>query len=865
MKYLNLTILASALLCFSLFSCRESVKNVPAAVYWSSSDPLSIPLRIRLQKYQRANLVRNASFESGKALIVDTTGTTFRIDGWQKVGDNIEWVNIEFDSIYNADEAADSLHSIKIKRIYTDETDDRGEGVISDFIKVIPGNYSLSCYLRLEDVCSNRERLGTKLYDAVNIRLYFYDKNKIAVSSRLYLPANDIYINNSFKGISFSNFWQIDRFDWGRIKGKSHNYNCPEGDIPDEARYVKIFLGMKGIGTMWLDNVDFRYTKSNFTAAERMRFLTDTVFSKHNVIIPQPKEVEKLESIIYFDAGAGKDNLPKILVPENMSSETRQAALLVKQRMEDLFRRLSGNDSDYKIEVTTRISTDDLNESSLIFSVGKTGLYKRFREILPAGDIKNMPQSYFIYTNSDINNLVFLAGDKPVGDYYAATTAVQLFDNKKYIFHNARVIDYPDFENRYYNIPASMEKSASAESISLIDDLTGYKINGAYLSCNVAADTGQCKTVIESTGLKYKNNDAFNFKIMLAPPAFFNYIENGRGEENTSIASVRRDILRSICRNGFKAGARGIAYVPYFITPYDFNTCRNRQPVNYLDDPGRMAINVTAINDLVKKEYPGKDVEILLPWFNNQLIDDSRGKAEVLLAKTISDTGNDNLWFWTGNSFYSLRNDNADIARIASYIDKAPVYWDNSLQTTDIDATLPEYCSYYPGKIKLLNLFGPYDNENVSFILNRINREQIFFNSTPESELDIVRFATIADFSWNTEKYDPDLSLWKVLLSRYGIESARILILLNDEYLSLAETIAKLQSDGQGGKSIKRGEISIEELNAGIDKLNVILGKPHPLTEELKYKFDKIIEQYNELKNQLNFDSGKTQSIENID
>jgi hypothetical protein len=865
MKYLNLPILTAALLCFGLFSCRESGKNVPAAVSWSSSDPVSIPLRIRLQKYQRSNLVRNASFESGKALIVDTTGTTFRIEGWQKVGNNIEWVNTEFDSIYSADEAADSLHSIKIKRIYTDETDDRGEGVISDFIKVIPGNYSLSCYLRLEDVCSNRERLGTKLYDAVNIRLYFYDKNKIAVSSRLYLPANDIYIDNSFKGISFSNFWQIDRFDWGRIKGKSHNYNCPEGDIPDEARYVKIFLGMKGIGTMWLDNVDFRYTKSNFTASERMRFLTDTVFSKHDVIIPQPKEVEKLESIIYFDAGAGKENLPKIVVPENMSAETRQAAQLIKQRMENLFKRLSGNDSDYKIQVTTRISAEDLNKSSLIFSIGKTGLYKRFREILPAGDIKNTPQSYFIYTNSDINNLVFLAGDQPVGDYYAATTAVQLFDNKKYIFHNARVIDYPDFENRYYNIPASMEKSASAESISLIDDLTGYKINGAYLSCNVAADTGQCRNVIESTVVKYTNNDVFNFKIMLAPPAFFSYIGHGRGDENTSIASVRRDILRSICRNGFKAGALGIAYVPYFITPYDFNTCRNRQPVNYLDDPGRMTINVAAINDLIKREYPGKDLEILLPWFNNQLIDDSRGKADVLLAKTISDMGNDNSWFWTGNSFYSLRNDNADVARITSYIDKTPVYWDNSLQTTDIDAALQEYCSYYPEKIKLLNLFGPYDNENVSSILDRINREQIFFNSTPESELDIVRFATIADFSWNTEKYDSDLSLWKVLLSRYGIESARVLILLNDEYLSLAETIAKLQSDGQGGKNFKRGEISIEELNAGIDRLNAILGESHPLTEELKYKFDKIIEQYNELKNQLNFDSGKTQSMENID
>ena len=60
-------------------------------------------------------------------------------------------------------------------------------------------------------------------------------------------------------------------------------------------------------------------------------------------------------------------------------------------------------------------------------------LYRRFREILPVNDIKDIPQAYFIYTNSDISNLIFLTGSNPIGDFYAATTAIQLFDSKKFI------------------------------------------------------------------------------------------------------------------------------------------------------------------------------------------------------------------------------------------------------------------------------------------------------------------------------------------------------------------------------------------------------------------------------------------------
>ncbi|UCH13838.1 MAG: beta-N-acetylglucosaminidase domain-containing protein [Bacteroidales bacterium] len=869
MKSLNLIIIWLVAFGF-LLSCKQPKKDIPVPVSWSSNDPLTIPFRIRLQKFQRANLIENSSFELGKTFVVDTAGSTFRVDGWQKVGDNVEWVNIVLDTIYNANEAVDSLHSIKIHRSSIDETDEEGEGIISDYIRVIPGNYSLSFYIKLEDICSSKERLGTRLHDAVNIIVYYYDKNKIPVSSRLYLPQKDIYINNSFKGFSFSNYWHIDKFGWARVYGKSHNYNCPEGDIPDEARYVKIYLGLKGIGTMWIDNVDFRYTKSNFTNLERMKYLTDTLFSKHEFIIPAPKEIKKYESIIYYEPGTDNKNLPVILVPDNISVETGNAAQLIKNKMENLFKSLMDSaKNDIGIKILTRLPDKDINSSRLIFSIGKNNLYRRFREILPINDIKNKAQGYFIYTNSDISNLIFLAGNNPAGDYYAATTAIQLFDNKKFIFHNAKVIDYPDFENRYFNLSAYNRISDVQNNISYIDELTGYKINGAYISSDWNMDSVIYRQILTGISSKHTNHDIFNFRILLAPPEFFNYMAGNDDliEENRqiNISSINQDKLLSICSTGFNNGALGILYVPCFITPLKTGLCQKGQSDNHLNISGRLTRNLSAISNIVNNEYAGMDIGLLPPWYNNEIIDGSRGTTEFLLKRITSGFHDNISYFWTGNSFHSLKTDNADLERIEYFLKQIPVYWDNSILTGKRNMNVNDYYSHYPGKVKLLNLFEPYNDDNIDNILGSINRDQIFFNSHVTSELDLIKFATVADFSWNTRSYDPDLSLWKVLLSRYGLEATKLLIIINDDYFSLKEIILNLKSAKPVQKLVRKGENIIDDLNTELEKLASILGESHPLTDELKYMVEDITREYNELSNELNNNLGNLQSIENID
>jgi hypothetical protein len=257
---------------------------------WSTEAPLSIPYRQRIQRFERTNLLRNCSFETGKVLQVDSLKTSFVIDGWHQMGEHVRWVDTRNTELYRKNEALSGYRSIKVVRLHANETDDQGEGILSEFVKVIPGNYSFSFYTRLQNIRPVKSRLGVKMNDAIDIQLKFYDRNKNEISAITQFPQQKQKIDNSFKSLSLANFSTIPSFGWGKIIGKSADFPFPDGDIPTNAHYVKIFIGLKGTGTLWIDSVNFSYTRKNFSVEERMMKYTDTSMQTPLVILPTPKK-----------------------------------------------------------------------------------------------------------------------------------------------------------------------------------------------------------------------------------------------------------------------------------------------------------------------------------------------------------------------------------------------------------------------------------------------------------------------------------------------------------------------------------------------------------------------------------------------
>jgi hypothetical protein len=92
-------------------------------------------------------------------------------------------------------------------------------------------------------------------------------------------------------GYTFANFWSIVDFGWANVRARTFNYPFSEGDIPDNCRYIRLFLGLKGRGTMWVDNVDFRYSKWNFTPLERLAPFIKKTYAKSELLIPNPLNV----------------------------------------------------------------------------------------------------------------------------------------------------------------------------------------------------------------------------------------------------------------------------------------------------------------------------------------------------------------------------------------------------------------------------------------------------------------------------------------------------------------------------------------------------------------------------------------------
>ena len=135
----------------TMFSCTPHADSMQEFERWTSSDPLAIPHRVREQKYRAGNLVLNPSFEAGKIKHLDSLTSSTNIEGWSIIGDHVEWIGSDTDSLH-ADtlQVHTGIRSIRIHRDYADEIEDFGEGVFSDYIKVIPGNYQLSVWLNLK-------------------------------------------------------------------------------------------------------------------------------------------------------------------------------------------------------------------------------------------------------------------------------------------------------------------------------------------------------------------------------------------------------------------------------------------------------------------------------------------------------------------------------------------------------------------------------------------------------------------------------------------------------------------------------------------------------------------------------------------
>ncbi|MFP4024470.1 MAG: beta-N-acetylglucosaminidase domain-containing protein [Thiohalospira sp.] len=831
MKYFNLTLILSLVIIFTIISgCKKKDEVIINQSAWSSKDPISIPYIQRKKQGQIVNLVFNPSFETGKIYYEKSNIKSFDVNGWKKIGENVEWVNIESNH-FNKDEAFDGTHAIKINRTRADETEELGVGIISDYIKVIPGNYSLSMYLKLENICPIKARLGTKLYDAVNIRLQFFDKNKIKIKSSEYDPFRNRKIDNAFKSLNLSNYWNISEFGWGKVVGQSAKFPFFDGDIPDETRYVKIFIGLKGVGKMWIDNVNFTYTNDNFTFLERMRPYFDSSFTYYDLLMPEPKYLKKLAPVSLFT-----DKLyPVIIIPENCDTKTLLAAQKIRNFLVEIFHKSLNNFSADNIKIVSDNKFSIKQNKRFIISLGKTAYYKKNKNLLPDTSVRYKKQGYFITQTDNAPNIVFICGSDADGNYNAALTFNQLIDKNNLLFHSAEIIDFPDFEQRSFLI--NRFKGNVQELKLALNELADFKLNHAYFEAY--ENNRQFYPFDDFTPSLFVGNTSILIDLLK-----YNWLNDFEDDYNgmNDIMVQKTNLLAdkiSALDNSFLSN---VLIKGDYLKPYE--PC-NPDLIKFITSEN-ISVNlqkyhkqlITILNNKVKA-----NLEFMTPWSQLDNINMGMGQAEFYYRDLMRNLDLDIPVYWTGGSFYSPTIDYAEWFRMQKLAQKKPVLFDNSLNHNIQRFKNEEVKKFYAGKLRVLSIFEPLKAQYPDNFYRLNYGKKIILNIDSLTKINSLKAITAANYYWNTDDYDRDKSIWKVLVKFYGIENAKKLVYFNDSYFGLKEMCQKIDNNGINNKNTRIAEKFYNDLIYYFEKLENDLGDKELMSELLVLK-NMLVNQY---------------------
>jgi hypothetical protein len=796
---------------------REDKATINKAV-WTSSDPFNIPYKRRVNEMNAGNLLLNPSFERGRYF--NERLNTFELPGWTEIGSATKWVDINR-LAFSDDQVSEGGHAIRIERPRVDELEKEGAGMLSDFIKVIAGNYRLEYSIRLEEIHPYKERWGSRLEDAVNIRIRYYDKNKIRIGGATINPVNGRRFDNEFQAMPFALYWQIDSLGWMRVQGVTNKFPYSNGDIPDETRYIRIYFGLKGPGTMWVDDVRFEFTRHNFTLYERLQQWQDRTFSPYDLLIPMPKQVSPAASLS-LSGGPEQSGQPLILIDPEAPKVVQKAAEKLKKEMGKMLSASSPDDS-HQVPILTQWKSQRLKEASLVFCLGENSLSRRYRSQLPYDSIEDKPEGYFIQSLEEMPNTIFVAGNTPIGNYYGMSTLIQLLDVDEGVYHHAQIIDYPDYKRR--GVYCSPELDG-------LDFLVQHRYNRIYPKEGEGTN-GASRSTIRSLGRQSLGGKLFTpgLSIDLYPRG------SGCNQAFPPSGQATRQVLQ-------KVGQSQSDHVKSLVLRMDGvfshpDSCGQYTEVGSPPNgyTGLLEEQIKLIRKLADKYDQAMEISCLPVWNTSQCMIRSHGKGEMILGELFKRVPSGVNLLWSGPVAYPLNIDASELAYIEKTTGELPVFYCRDMNPFNQDVFLKAY----PGKARMSSFFDHFIVELPS-VMARGHQPGLLTRNAPDSMLARLGLMTLSEYLWNASDYDPDLSLLKVLIAKYGSDIAWDLIRLNEAYFGLAEMYGKIRSRETKVKYVRSAEDFKGELDAAMKRLQPAL-EGTPLFQELTY-YKRRSEQY---------------------
>jgi hypothetical protein len=196
-----------------------------------------------------------------------------------------------------------------------------------------------------------------------------------------------------------------------------------------------------------------------------------------------------------------------------------------------------------------------------------------------------------------------------------------------------------------------------------------------------------------------------------------------------------------------------------------------------------------------------------------------------------------------------LSVDPADLRRFRNLIGRWPMFWDNTLYARNLETTVyGGYTAHYPGKVRLCNLFEPLDVDRPDGFEGLNDGRRLYMNAAADSEVYRIKFATVADYEWNTSGYHPERSLWKALVTSFGPEGAKEVLFFNEAYYGLYDVCMRMErEDGEQIELSRQGDLWLARLEESLLKLIRLLPDNHSLPVELQTNRDRQKQRFEEL------------------
>ena len=301
-----------------------------------------------------------------------------------------------------------------------------------------------------------------------------------------------------------------------------------------------------------------------------------------------------------------------------------------------------------------------------MFAIGRNRLVEELKPNLPLAELHGREQGYLVVpVEAGTCQVVFLAAESALGAYYAAATAAQLVDGATGVYHSAAVVDYPDFLVRSYRLATWSSLAELDRDLQGLERMSRHKLNLAYAGYSGHNPDWYRPDRLYRAGVAEAGEWCRRTGVMALGAMVNPYSHLGFMPDEAALSAEARatwthadeaswEKLQSAFRIGLDAGARTVMLLADDFVPHEG---RNRWNYSlYAPEDRRRFVNLqnaqaAVLNRLrgwLDRDYPGTRLEFCPPWYANEFIDRSEGKAEIYFRELAAQIPPGVGIVWTG-------------------------------------------------------------------------------------------------------------------------------------------------------------------------------------------------------------------------